>query len=188
MKAVAYKEYGNTWSMKVNIDGNEVGKIDYNANKPESLEVWIPPESYKDSVIKVSFDNEVGDFAAVGPIYIYRYETGDNGNKGGLPGGAMSQNDHSLNNEHLTIYPNPFRQSLTIRFQPQRETKYSIKAYDVSGRLVKMIYDGLMNDNRTLFWNGDDAGGRTIPQGIYFLTIENLVSGKVICEKILKIK
>ena len=88
----------------------------------------------------------------------------------------------------MQIYPNPFRQSLNIRFQPQRETQCRIKAYDVSGRLVKKIYDGLMNDNRTLYWNGEDAGGKTVPQGIYFLTIENLVSGKVVCEKILKIE
>jgi flagellar hook assembly protein FlgD len=86
------------------------------------------------------------------------------------------------------VFPNPFGQSVNIRFRPQRETKYRIKAYDVSGRLVKKIYDGLMIDNRTLCWNGDDVAGRTVPQGIYFLTIENLVSGKVMCEKILKIE
>ena len=188
MKAAAYKEYGNTWSMKVNIDGNEMGKIEYDANKQESLVVLIPPESYKDSIIKVVFNNDVGDYAAVGPVYIYRYEVSDKDNKGGLPGGAMSQNSHSLINEHLTVFPNPFGQSVNIKFRPQRETKYCIKAYDVSGRLVKKIYDGLMIDNRTLCWNGDDVAGRTVPQGIYFLTIENLVSGKVMCEKILKIE
>jgi len=100
----------------------------------------------------------------------------------------MEQESQPLSTTSFTITPNPFNLNLNIRFQTQTGEKYSIKVYDVAGRLVKKIYKGVINDNRVLNWHGKDENGRVVAQGIYFLRIENLDSGETFCEKVLKIK
>jgi len=161
--------------------------IKYNAYEPETLELWIPPAFYKDGVIEVLLDKKSGDFAAIGPLYIYRYEYEDESGEI-VSGGPMEQESQPLSTTSFTITPNPFNLNLNIRFQTQTGEKYSIKVYDVAGRLVKKIYKGVINDNRVLNWHGKDENGRVVAQGIYFLRIENLDSGETFCEKVLKIK
>jgi flagellar hook assembly protein FlgD len=63
-----------------------------------------------------------------------------------------------------------------------------LKIYDVSGRLVKNLYRGIVNSNHTLTWKGNDENGRTVAQGIYFIRFENVDSDKTICKKVLKVK
>ncbi len=64
----------------------------------------------------------------------------------------------------LSLYPNPARNDMTIRFGIPREEKVSLKVYDVSDREVKTLVDGRI-----------EAGYHTIrldnmnlPSGIYF--------------------
>lgn len=187
MKFFAYQEYGNTWSMNIDVDGLVVGKINYNANKLESLEVWIPPDAYRDSTISIIFKNDNGNYAAVGPLYIYQYEVIDKVNKGCLPGGVMSINNTSSNGT-ISLFPNPFKQNVHISLQSEKYTEYCIKAYDISGRLVANIFEGRVNNSRMICWNGSDNNGRSVPIGLYFLTIKNINTGKVEIEKILRIR
>ncbi|MBE0433205.1 T9SS type A sorting domain-containing protein [candidate division WOR-3 bacterium] len=172
--------------MKLNIDGEEVGEIEYDPYEPETLELWIPEGFYADSIINAVFERDDGDFAAVGPIFIYRYEYGSGG--GGQGGGPMAQQGQSLERGAITFSPNPFITTLSIRFQGQVGARFSIKAYDVAGRLVKNIYEGMINSSRVVRWCGDDEKGRTASQGIYFLRIENLETKESIIQKALRVE
>jgi len=140
-----------------------------------------------DSVINVTFEYDDGDFVAVGPVYIYRYEYEEGRGTGGGPMAKQSQ-DHSINKAVVTLSPNPFNRTLNIKFQTQVDTRFGIKLYDVTGRLVKNIYEGMINGNRKVTWKGDDEKSRSVSQGVYFLRIENLDTGETLCKKVLKIR
>jgi len=185
LKTIAYQEKEDKWKTKVVIDGEEIGEIEYKPYKPETLECMIPESFYKDSLIEITFKCDDGDFAATGPIYIYRYEYGKEG-KGGRSG-PMLQGTVNRNKFSLSISPNPFNRILNVRFQSSKEQNLSIKVYDVTGRLVKDIYEGMINGRKVVNWHGDNNSGRTVAQGIYFLRVVNTKSNKTFCKKVLKI-
>jgi hypothetical protein len=102
----------------------------------------------------------------------------------------------------IEVFPNPFKNSTTIRYTIQ-DTGYMIpnrnvgqgfsptlKIYDATGRLVKDFSRSTTYDLRSthVVWDGIDDKGRTVSQGVYFLRIDNLDSGDILCQKVLRIK
>jgi len=69
----------------------------------------------------------------------------------------------------LTIWPNPFNPSTTIRFEVPSESQVSLRIYDVSGRLVRALVEG-RRDARVheVSWDGTDNAGRRVASGVYF--------------------
>jgi len=181
LKAVAYHEQEDKWKTKVKIDNEEVGEIEYEAYKPETLELWISSEFYADSIINVVFECDDGDFAAVGPVYIYRYEY----EEGGGNGGPMAQQSHSLNSGSITIFPNPFKDKLNIRYQTTEKNNVNLKIYDVTGRLIKQFNHLTNSAVNQVIWNGKDDHGRAVSQGVYFVQVENLIRGKSSVHKVI---
>lgn len=74
IKAVVYHESAGEWREWIKINNKLRHLTKYNAYEPETLEFWIAPAYYKDSIVEVVFENIQGNFAVAGPIYIYRYE------------------------------------------------------------------------------------------------------------------
>jgi hypothetical protein len=72
----------------------------------------------------------------------------------------------------LDIHPNPFVQSLSIKFQNPGEKEVTIKVYDITGRLVKTLHKGITNQGCTLIWHGDDEQGKAVARGVYFVRFE----------------
>ena len=68
----------------------------------------------------------------------------------------------------LSIYPNPFLKVTSIRYQVARKGKVSIKIYDLSGRLVKTLVDGLKCPG----YYSVDWSPRNSLSGIYFVKME----------------
>ncbi|MEA3432040.1 MAG: T9SS type A sorting domain-containing protein [candidate division WOR-3 bacterium] len=64
----------------------------------------------------------------------------------------------------LSLYPNPTRNDMVIRFGIPREEKVSLKVYDVSGREVKMLVD----DKVEAGYHTVRFDGKGFPSGIYF--------------------
>jgi hypothetical protein len=64
--------------------------------------------------------------------------------------------------------PNPFNPSTIIRFALERETQVTLAVYDVAGRRVSMLLDGVLEagEHRAL-WDGRDGRGRSLPSGVY---------------------
>jgi hypothetical protein len=180
-KAVVYHEGSGPWSGRIKIDNNLQVVVTYNANVPETLECWIPPALYEDSILTVSFNRISGAFAAIGPIYIYRYEY-----EGG--GGPMSQQSQPMHNTSIIVFPNPFTENLNITYQVAGQNGADLKLYDVTGRLVKQFDLPSNASFNHIIWDGVDDNGRTVPQGVYFLRIDNLDSEGIICQKVLRVK
>ena len=83
------------------------------------------------------------------------------------PGGTRPTFRTSLAN----FAPNPLMTGLTgrIQFTMAREGKAKIDIFDVNGRLVKSIFDGIAQEGvNEAFWTGSDETGRQVASGVYF--------------------
>lgn len=76
----------------------------------------------------------------------------------------------------LQNYPNPFNPRTTIRYVLSREERVRLAVYDVRGRLVATLRDGLQAaGGHSVRWDGRDGGGGAVGSGLYFyrLTTES---------------
>ncbi|MBD3222776.1 S8 family serine peptidase [bacterium] len=73
--------------------------------------------------------------------------------------------------------PNPFNPMTTVRYALPASQRVSLRVYDVQGRLVRELVDGIVpagtNEAR---WDGRDRHGRSVASGTYFA---RLVAGGV---------
>ncbi|MEJ2720684.1 MAG: FlgD immunoglobulin-like domain containing protein, partial [bacterium] len=75
--------------------------------------------------------------------------------------------------EHFALHPNspnPFNPTTRIRYDvPAGAGSVSLKIYDVSGRLVRTLVDGVEPPGRWVVeWNAEDDGGTRVASGVYF--------------------
>jgi hypothetical protein len=76
--------------------------------------------------------------------------------------------------------PNPNKNHITINVGLPRSSRYSMKIYDIKGRLVKELVKETDTPLSTITWDGRDMYGRVMPVGMYVLVGEapiKLVSG-----------
>jgi hypothetical protein len=67
----------------------------------------------------------------------------------------------------LDSYPNPFNASTRIRYVLSVETDLSLDVYDLMGRHIKTIFEGVQEPGEhTVIWDAPD-----LPSGIYFVKL-----------------
>jgi len=72
----------------------------------------------------------------------------------------------------VKIYPNPFRNDITIEFNVPARTMINIKIADITGKVINNITNRYYETgNHSISWNGEDAGKNILNPGIYFCTI-----------------
>ena len=71
-------------------------------------------------------------------------------------------------------FPNPFETDtkFTFVFQNDKAGEVSIKVYTVAGRLIKTITSAAKVGYNEIPWNGDDAFGDELANGVYFYRIQ----------------
>jgi hypothetical protein len=70
--------------------------------------------------------------------------------------------------------PNPFVDAAVIRLAVPRLTRATLKVYDVSGKLVTTLLDGILPaGNRDIIWDARDRVGHEVAGGIYLLKFES---------------
>jgi len=67
--------------------------------------------------------------------------------------------------------PNPFRTSTTLRFSTQRAGDVGISIYDTGGRVVWRLDQRFPAGSHEVKWDGLDASGRPIPNGVLFYDV-----------------
>jgi len=121
------------------------------------------------------------------------------------PGGTTGSftNPHSLNKQQAVgiedivaptfinqlnpAYPNPFNPTTTISFSLQKEQHANISVYNIKGQKVNtLVNEVLPMGHHKIIWNGDNAQGRQIGSGIYFIRMQTAGYTKV--EKAVLIK
>jgi hypothetical protein len=83
--------------------------------------------------------------------------------------------------------PNPFRVGTDITYSLPGPGNVSIRLFDVNGRLVRTLQNGVSGGGiQRLHWDGRDDGGRPVGVGIYFV---HLTSGNTLrTERILRLR
>jgi hypothetical protein len=71
-------------------------------------------------------------------------------------------------------YPNPFgAAATTLGYTLAHPARVALRVYDVHGRTVKVLFDGLQAAGlHAATWDGTDAGGRPLPPGLYVCALE----------------
>ncbi len=79
-----------------------------------------------------------------------------------------------IQTELLGNFPNPFNPTTTINFSiAHNNTKATLSVYDVKGRTVNTLVDGMMNAGKqSIEWNGLNSNGSKVASGIYFYRLE----------------
>lgn len=84
-------------------------------------------------------------------------------------------------------YPNPFNPLTQVAFSLDEAANINLSVYDVQGRLVKTLHNGMHNaGDFKVSWNGTDNSGRAIASGIYFSRLSH--AGGVETAKMLLLK
>jgi hypothetical protein len=69
--------------------------------------------------------------------------------------------------------PNPFNPVTKIAYHVPYESDVSIRIYDVAGREVRVLVDGVVEPGRhQAVWNGRDEAGEVIGSGVYFCVMD----------------
>lgn len=76
----------------------------------------------------------------------------------------------------LQAAPNPFRAHTTLAFElsaTARGAEAQLSVIDVTGRLVSVLSEGRVapSERRQVTWDGRDASGRPLPNGVYFVRL-----------------
>jgi len=74
----------------------------------------------------------------------------------------------------IEVYPNPFNPRTTIAFENEAEQVVSLKVFDISGRLVRVLIQGevLRPGRHETSWDGRDEEGQRVASGTYFCRYE----------------
>jgi len=84
-------------------------------------------------------------------------------------------------------FPNPFNPMTTIVFSLPSRGDAKLGIYDVSGRLVRTLQDGVLEAGRhTVTWDGRNDGGREMSSGVYFcklVTADRIAETKLVLLK-----
>ncbi len=70
--------------------------------------------------------------------------------------------------------PSPFRSRTRLSYAVPRSMRLQLAVYDRAGRTVTVLVDGPVEPgNHVVCWNGTDARGRRVPQGIYLFRLRS---------------
>jgi hypothetical protein len=87
----------------------------------------------------------------------------------------------------LPNYPNPFNPGTTIRFSLPEAREVRVAVYDVEGRLVRSLINGLKPAGiNQVPWDGIDNEGSPVASGIYFVRLTG--AGQLATRKIVLVK
>jgi outer membrane protein assembly factor BamB len=87
--------------------------------------------------------------------------------------------------EDIELSPNPFSDSLAIRFRINREIELSVQIRNVADEPFRALSNGLRATGEyTLYWDGKDSKGNRVEQGYYFVELTaGLYAHKVLIQR-----
>jgi hypothetical protein len=85
----------------------------------------------------------------------------------GITTDVETPNEPSAGNQ-LWNYPNPVTNQTTIRFQLPGTSNVTLKVYNVSGQLMKVLVDGVVEaGQQEAIWDVTDSNGEVVGSGSY---------------------
>jgi ligand-binding sensor domain-containing protein len=115
----------------------------------------------------------------IGGRYLYLY------NEGGLP---VSNAEQLVPQAMGCVnYPNPFRESTTIRFEKKSDGFLQVNIYNLKGQKLR-TFEGtdLPRGEREIVWDGKDEHGQNCATGLYLIQMQDRAGSRT--RKALKLK
>ncbi len=73
----------------------------------------------------------------------------------------------------LAAAPNPFDRGTVVRFVTRHDDSIRLEIFDASGRCIReMLHGDAAAGEHRIEWDGRDRGGRSVPSGVYYLSLE----------------
>lgn len=73
-----------------------------------------------------------------------------------------------------SVYPNPFNNSASIKYEIAEPGFTTLKVFDVNGRQIKTLFSGIGTPGAySAVWEGNDDGGKAVSSGVYFVRLES---------------
>ena len=69
------------------------------------------------------------------------------------------------NSSQVTIFPNPISDNLILEYWSSNESKVTIELLDMSGKIIRSLFDGIHQGKQIYTWTKD------LPGGIYYCRI-----------------
>jgi len=168
--AAAYKEGGIevAWVMSEPATGIDFHVLRKSTTDPAYQELHAPDINEQGS----SFTFVDAQYEP-GLSYVYRVDASDSKDRWTLFETEAIETPAAS----LTIYeniPNPFNPQTTIRYAVPTSGMVSLRVYDVSGRLMRVLVDERRpGGEQTAVWDGRGDSGDAVASGIYFLRLES---------------
>ena len=87
----------------------------------------------------------------------------------------------------MECYPNPFNGNLKIQYEIAEASFVNIKVFSLDGSLVNEFDMGkLISGKHSLIWDGFSKDGRSLPTGIYIISLNT--SNSITNKKVLFLK
>lgn len=93
---------------------------------------------------------------------------------------SSATEDHLAPPMGLSVYPNPFRGSTTLKFSASLSAPSPLDIYNLRGQKVQTLFPESSDVMAyAVSWNGTNARGENLPAGIYFAKVRNSASTKM---------
>ncbi|MDP3643141.1 MAG: T9SS type A sorting domain-containing protein [Bacteroidota bacterium] len=79
--------------------------------------------------------------------------------------------------EKIKIYPNPFTSFLKIEINILKEKNLSIAIFDMNGKLIRTLFEGIAEGQLQANWDGKDNSRHQVPSGVYFCRVNQTIYG-----------
>jgi glucose/arabinose dehydrogenase len=133
--------------------------LDYNGDGYAPLNLELVDTTLRIVSFGVDESDEIYICALDGNIY----QLTDGATGAGNPGDAPSPVRLNQN------YPNPFNPTTVIAFTLPYRTRANLSIYDVKGKPVTTLIDGMVDEGFTeVIWDGKDSRGNLANSGVYF--------------------
>ncbi len=87
--------------------------------------------------------------------------------------GIKEKSSANIYNRKIKLFPNPFSSSITIEFSTHNKGHISLKIYDITGKLVKTLANGMYEvSSYRMKWNGMNENGVKVAPGIYYCKLK----------------
>lgn len=84
------------------------------------------------------------------------------------------------------LYPNPFNQSIQIRFSKLAGRDAKIEIFDICGQLVRKWDVPAIDNSGEIVWDGKNSKGEDIASGVYLFRMSDDINSKIVKGTLLK--
>ena len=165
--------YNLSWELPVDASREVLGYNIY-INYEQYLEVESDVFEY------LLTDTEVTESMDDGFVYFYITALYENPDGESDPSEVLqteiilnnSEDVDFIENNNLTISPNPFNPTAKVAFTLNQTEHIEISVFNAKGQFIKTLESGIKSKgNHSVIWNGNDSDGKKASSGVYFFRI-----------------